>query len=196
MDVRSFIKVDKAAFYRFIQTEPEGRFEYEWGRIVQQQQGGTRKHVQIGARFHEVIKAQLDSAMWSVFEGRGVDTLETVRYPDVIVEPANGLDDSISTLVPALVVEVLSPTSVDRDLFVKPAEYLSLPTLEAYIVASQDEAKCQFWVRNGNREFQNDPVVVTGLDSAIEVPALSLSIPMLDISRGLTLKPATPPKVT
>ena len=194
MNIRAFIKVDKAAFYRFIATEPEGRYEYEWGRIVQQQQGGTRKHVQIGARFHEEIKARLDGAKWSIFEGRGVDTAETVRYPDVVVEPASEPDESLSTLVPALVVEVLSPTSVDRDLFVKPAEYLALLSLEAYIIASQDEATCRVWTRSDNREFSDDPITVTGLDKSIDIPALSLSIPLADIYRGLSLKPATAPK--
>ena len=191
MNIRTFIKVDKAAFYRFIATEPEGRYEYEWGRIVQQQQGGTRRHVQIGARFHEIIKAQLDSTKWSIFEGRGVDTPETVRYPDVVVEPANEPDDSISTLVPALVVEVLSPTSVDRDLYVKPAEYLALATLETYIIASQDEAECKVWLRGADREFQDEPATISGLDKTIDIPALSLSIPLEEIYRGITLKPAS-----
>ena len=190
MNVRTFIKVDKAAFYRFIQTEPEGRYEYEWGRIVQQQQGGTRKHVHIGANFHRIMVGQLDPLKWSIYEGRGVDTAETVRYPDVVVEPTGEPDDSLSTLVPAVVIEVLSPSSVDRDLFVKPAEYLSLPTLEAYIVASQDEAKCTIWLRGADREFVDEPQIVADLDKTIDIPTLSLSMPLSEIYRGLFEKSA------
>jgi Uma2 family endonuclease len=189
VNVRSFIKVDKAAFYRFIQTEPEGRYEYEWGRIVQQQQGGTRRHVRIGANFHTVIVGQLDKTLWSVLEGRGVETSETIRYPDVVVEPNTEPDDSISTRKPSLLVEVLSPSSVDRDLFVKPAEYLNLATLEAYIVASQDEPSCKVWVRDDQREFTDEPVIVAGLDARIDIPGLSLSIPLQDIYEGLFDKP-------
>ncbi len=192
MNVRSFIKVDKAAFYRFIATEPEGRYEYEWGRIVQQQQGGTFKHSRIAAEFVAAIRSQIDRSTWAILEARGVETAETIRYPDVVLEPISDADASISTLLPALVVEVLSPSSIDRDLFVKPAEYLSLPSLEAYIIASHDEAKCQFWVRGADREFADAPVTVAGIDKSIDVPALSLSIRLEDVYCGLTLKPAAP----
>lgn len=190
MNVRTFIKVDKAAFYRFIATEPEGRYEYEWGRIVQQQQGGTRKHVHIGANFHKLLLNRFDPAICSIYEGRGVETSETVRYPDVVVEAAGEPDDSLSTDAPLVVIEILSPTSVDRDLFVKPAEYLSLTSLEAYIVASQSEPNCKVWVRGADRDFADEPLAVTGLDATIDIPALSLSIPLRDIYDGLFNKPA------
>jgi Uma2 family endonuclease len=41
---------------------------------------------------------------------------------------------------PALIVEVLSPSTTGIDLNTKPGEYLSIATLDAYIVASQTEA--------------------------------------------------------
>ena len=65
MNVRAFIKVDKAAFYRFIATEPEGRYEYEWGRIVQQQQGGTFRHSRIAAEFVASIRIRVDRQKWA-----------------------------------------------------------------------------------------------------------------------------------
>ena len=181
MNIRTFIKVDKAAFYRFIATEPEGRYEYEWGRIVQQQQGGTKNHGRLAGQIHFEIKRRLDPKTWVTIEARGVETAETIRYPDVVVEPATGPGDTISTLTPVLVVEVLSPSSGDRDLFVKPAEYLSLASLEAYIVANQSEPNCMVWVRGGDREFADEPVTIGGLGETIRIPALSLMIPMADI---------------
>ena len=190
MNVRTFIKVDKAAFYRFIATEPEGRYEYEWGRIVQQQKGGTRNHGRVAGQFYSVVKRQLDLSVWVIIEARGFETAETVRYPDVVVEPATEPGDSISTQRPAVVIEVLSPSSFDRDLFVKPAEYLGLATLEAYIVASQSEPNCKVWVRGTDREFTDEPLTAAGLDATIDIPALSLSIPLRDIYDGLFDKPA------
>jgi len=194
MNIRTFIKADKAAFYRFIQTEPEGRYEYEWGRIVQQQQGGTRKRVHIGANFDTVIVGQLNPAKWSVYEGRGVETAEAIRYPDVVVEPASEPDDSLATTTAALVVDVLSPSFVDCDLYVKPAEYLGLASLEAYIVASQSEPSCKVWVRGTDREFADHPATVTGTAGVIDIPTLSLSIPMAEIYRGLFDNPAADTK--
>jgi Uma2 family endonuclease len=181
MNVRTFIKVDKAAFYRFIATEPEGRYEYEWGRIVQQQQGGTRRHFDIAGNFTEAMKRQLSRKTWAVLEGRGVETAETIRSPDVVVEPANESPDCISTARPAVVVEVLSPSSTDRDLFVKPAEYLSLASLDAYIVASQTDANCIVWLRGPDGSFADEPITLAGLNTAIVVATLSLRIEMTEI---------------
>ena len=60
----------------------------------------------------------------------------TVRYPDVVVG-RHGVDPSaLSIDNPAVLVEVLSPASVTIDLVIKTREYLSIPSLEAYIVAS------------------------------------------------------------
>lgn len=189
MNIRPFIKVDKAAFYRFIQNEPEGRYEYEWGRIVQQQAGVTFTHARIAAEFVALIRAQIDRRKWAILEARGVEMAETIRYPDVVVEPITDADSSFSTVVPSLIVEVLSPSSVDRDLFVKPVEYLALASLEAYIIASQDEVKCQVWVRGADREFLEVPEIIVGRDNSVDIPALSLSIPLEEIYRSLDLKP-------
>ena len=60
MNARVFIPVDKAAFYRFIAKEPEGRYEFERGRIVQQLTGGTQKHFRIAQRFLLALIAQVD----------------------------------------------------------------------------------------------------------------------------------------
>jgi Uma2 family endonuclease len=120
-------------------------------------------NVRVGANFHTVIASQLDGAKWSVLEGRGVETAETNRYPDVVVHPSTEPDDSLSTTCPAVVIEVLSPSSADRDLFVKPAEYLSLASLEAYIVASQSEPSCKVWLRGADREFADEPTIASSM---------------------------------
>lgn len=185
MTAQTFIKVDKATFYRFMAQEPEGRYEYVRGRIMQQQAGGSLRHSRIGARFRDALTQRLDDRRYIALEQRGVDTPETIRYPDVVVEAVGAPDDSRATTEPILIVEALSPTSEDRDLFVKPTEYLALPSLAAYIVASQDEPACVVWVRDQNGQFPRDGIDVKGLDQTIDIPALGVSIALDDIYRGL-----------
>lgn len=195
MTAQTFIKVDKATFYRFMAQEPEGRYEYVRGRIMQQQAGGSLRHSRIGARFHLHLSRFLDDSRYVILEQRGVDTPETIRYPDVVVEAVGAPDDSRATTEPILIVEALSPTSEDRDLFVKPAEYLALPSLAAYIVASQDEPACVVWVRDQNGQFPRDGIDVKGLSQSIEIPSLGVTIALDDIYRGLfnTAAPADKP---
>ncbi|MEZ5843469.1 MAG: Uma2 family endonuclease [Hyphomicrobiaceae bacterium] len=188
MNHSTFVKVDRETFFRFVANAPENeRYEWVGGRIVQQQAGGTLKHVSIGRQFSLVLERALDPTKWIVNSGsdRGVDTPRTVRYPDVVVEPAGGDPSSLAATVPSLIVEVLSPTSSDRDLNEKPDEYLLLETLQAYIIASQDEAVCLVWVRGAGGKFAVEPMVVAGMTAAIAIPFLELDFTLADIYRGI-----------
>lgn len=192
MNVRTHIKVDKATFFRFIAAQAEGRYEYDRGRIVQQMTGGTRRHAVIAQRFISILERQLDSGKWLVTgHTRGVDTGGTVRYADVVVEPASDAWDDLSTDAPSLLVEVLSPSTQHLDLNVKPPEYLSLRSPEAYVVASQDEACCWMWRRGSDKSFAELPEEISGLAGSVDVPSLALSIPLDEIYRGIVRQSET-----
>src|SRR5262245_50921493 len=186
MNVSTYLKVDKAAFFKFVASQAEGRFEYEEGRIVQQMTGGTFDHMRIVQRFVSAFERQLDPNVWVVTsQGRGVDTPKTVRYPDIVVEALGAAGKGLSTDQPCVIVEVLSPSTQELDLNTKPPEYMSLASLEAYVVASQDESRCWVWRRGHDRRFAELPDEVQGLDRVIDVPALGVAIPVADIYRGI-----------
>lgn len=184
-----FEPVDKAAFLRFIATEPEGRYEFEGGRIVQQMTGGTETHFRIARRISFLIEGQLDAKTWRVLQDWGVDTPKTVRYADVIVYPTGGDGRSRWTTAPAVIVEVLSPSTVRTDLDIKPAEYLALASLQAYVVASQTEPVCLVWIRAADGRFPDQPVEF-GTGDIIAVGGLQLALAIDDIYRGVDLLPA------
>lgn len=192
MNTRVFIPVGKAEFYRFIATDPEGRFEYEGGRIVQQMTGGTQIHAIIARRISVSIEKQIDPSRWIVLTDRGVETDETVRFPDVVVEPADGRHSSLSALHPAVIVEVLSPSTMALDLDRKPREYMSLPSLLAYVVASQTDAACLGWLRGEGGDFPTEPKEYTRPDSIV-VAKLGVTLDLAEIYRGLQFPPADGP---
>ena len=188
MTAHPFLIVDKATFYRFLASAPEGhRYEFVRGRIVQEMGGGTLKHSKLARRFSIVIERQLDEAKWEINNGsdRGVETSQTVRLPDVVVEPAGASDTSLATIEPVIIVEVLSVSSGERDLEAKPAEYTSLASLVAYIVASQDEPACQVWLRGLDGTVPEQPSTVEGRDQVIQIPTLSVAIPLAEVYRGI-----------
>ena len=188
MTAHPFLIVDKATFYRFLAAAPEGhRYEYVRGRIVQDMGGGTLKHSKLARRFSQVIERQLDASQWEVSNGsdRGVETAVTIRLPDAVVERTGAPDDSLATTEPVIIVEVLSETSGERDLEAKPVEYTSLPSLQAYIVASQDEPVCQVWLRGTDGSFPGQPATIEGRDQVIHIPALSVAIPLAEVYRGI-----------
>jgi Uma2 family endonuclease len=189
-------RVDKATFFEFVQHQPEQfRYEYVRGRIMQQMAGGTRRHAQIAARFLLALSGRVDETKWVVLPSdRAIDTGPTIRYADIVVEPAVGDPDSLSTETPVIAVEVLSKTSEDRDLFLKPSEYLSIPSLEAYIVASQNEPLCIVWMKDAAGRFPIDGVELRGHTASIEIPMLSDPILLAEIYRGVQIA-AEEPKV-
>jgi Uma2 family endonuclease len=86
----------------------------------------------------------------------------------------------LTATAPALIAEVLSPSSATLDLGDKAAEYLRLVTLQAYVVLAQDEPKAWLWV-HGPHGFAAGPQVMTGTEAVIRVPALGIALPLADI---------------
>ena len=182
MNANAGIKVDKATFYRFIERQAEGHFEYDRGRIVQHMTGGTFDHVQIINDFSFVLRGLLARRDWVVTgQSRGIDTPATIRYPDVVVERAGGQRKGLSTTTPTIIVEVLSPSTSELDLTVKPGEYMSLASLEAYIVASQDRPECTVWLRGADGRFPEVPQLISGRASEIRIDRLGIAIPLGDV---------------
>jgi Uma2 family endonuclease len=184
MNATSFAKVDKAAFYRYIQGRRDGRYELVGGYIVQQMTGGTLQHSLVAARIRKLVEPQVDALRWLVLQDRGVDVGKNIRHPDVVIEPVGAPRKSLSTLVPALIFEVLSPSTTSIDLDVKPAEYLALASLHAYVVAGQDEVACLMWLRGADGRFPADPVEL-GAGDVIAVPPLGVAISVADIYRDI-----------
>ena len=175
----------KAAFLAWVQGQ-QGHFELKNGRVIMQA-GGSRRHATIIGRFVGQLLARLEPDVWTVIPTElAVEIGPDIRYPDVMVELASLDGAALLTASPVVLVEVLSPSSIATDMTIKLAEYTSLPTLEAYIVASQEEPICWVWQRAGeNRVFPSNPAEIKGRDAVIELAALGNSLPLAEIYRGI-----------
>jgi Uma2 family endonuclease len=182
--------VDKDTFYRFVVNADERyRYEFVRGWIMQQQAGGTFKHARLGAAFCAVLRATIDLSLWAVSGAeRLIDIAGTVRFADAVAERVGtATDDSIQTEHPVVIVEVLSPSSEERDLSVKPQEYLRTPSLDTYIVASQDEVLCYVWQRRPDGTFTEAADEVSGRDKVIRIPALGITVALAEVYRGIEI---------
>jgi Uma2 family endonuclease len=144
--------------------------------------GGSRGHAIVMRRIAKALEERIDGKRWVVLTSDfGVDLgPATVRYPDVVVDAAGGSFRDLTATAPVLIAEILSPSSATDDLGDKAAEYLRLPSLSAYLVLAQDEAKAWIWVR-GATEFSPGPDVVEGQAAAIEISTLGISLPLSEI---------------
>jgi Uma2 family endonuclease len=173
----------KTEFLAWVQTR-EGRYELAGSRVVMMT-GGSRGHATIVRQLARALEKRLDAGQWAVLTSDfGVDVgPSTVRYPDVVVDVAGGALRDLTATAPAIIAEVISPSSEKEDLGAKAEEYLRLPSLSAYFVLSQDEPKTRVWLR-GTRGFPQKPKVIKGLDGIIDIASLSVAVPLKEIYAG------------
>lgn len=179
---------DKLSFLHWVQKQEGARYEFKDGRVIMHP-GSTLRHGRIIGAFVTALSNRLDPSAWTVVPTEvAVEIGEDIRYPDVlVVGTAEGDDEDVSTSAPIVLVEVLSPSSVSRDLNLKLAEYISLASLEAYIVASQDEPVVWVWQRDAeSRAFPKTPAEISGKDQAIALKALGISLPLAEVLRAIS----------
>jgi Uma2 family endonuclease len=174
--------MDAAAFLSWAEGR-EGRYELARGRVMMMT-GGSRAHALIVRRFANAVESRLDATRWTVLTSDFAVKVgpDTVRYPDVVVDVADGALNDLSATSPALIAEILSPSSVTNDLGDKATEYLRLASVRAYIVLSQDEPKAWAWVWSESG-FPVGPEVIMG-DGVIRIPALSTELSLTEVYRG------------
>jgi len=96
---------------------------------------------------------------------------KTLRYPDIVVDPATDAPRDLTAIAPILIAEVLSPSTERVDLGDKAAEYLRLRSLAVYLVFAQDELKAWVWLR-GPDDFSPRPQVLTAPDHVVRISPL------------------------
>jgi Uma2 family endonuclease len=170
--------MDKAAFLAWVEGREE-RYELAEGRVLMMT-GGSRAHAQIVANLFRALDSRLDPDRWTILSDFGVDVGPmTIRFPDIVVDPASGAPRDLTANAPVLAVEVLSPSSERLDLGDKASEYLNVSSLTAYLVFAQDEIKAWVWIR-GPAGFPAGPRAFKAHE-AIRLDALDIELPLSEI---------------
>jgi Uma2 family endonuclease len=130
----------------------EGRHEYLNG-VVYAMAGGTQRHNDIVGNIYAPLHAQLRSRACRPY---GSDMLLKVEhegdlrfyYPDVsvICHPA-GPDARVQT-EPSVIFEVISESTSRTDTGEKRMAYLTIASLEAYVLVNSSEREVTVWRRN------------------------------------------------
>jgi Uma2 family endonuclease len=185
MNIQLPTHMDKPAFLDWLDQREE-RFELVGGRVVMMVRA-SRAHGTIISNLIINLHGQLDRRQWTVISEFGLDAgPRTLRFPDVVVDRAGGAPGDYTATAPIFAAEVLSPSTASIDLGDKAAEYLRLPTLAAYLVLAQDEAKAWLWQR-GDAGFPPGPSVIIGLDQVVDVAALGLRLPLATVYADLEI---------
>lgn len=103
-----------------------------------------------------------------------------VRYPDVKV--AHGEFDPASDHVePVVVFEVLSPTTEMTDRRVKSAEYVSMPSVMAYLLLAQDRPAATVLRRSSDWR----PDDIEGPNTMLDLPEIGIAFRLAELHADL-----------
>ncbi len=107
---------------------------------------------------------------------------EAFYYPDgmIICVPVPG--DALFTDSPSVIIEVLSPTTRRIDEVQKFRDYITIPTLETYILAETESPILTLHRRDG-AGFRRESLA--GLDAILDLPEAGITIPLADLYRDV-----------
>jgi Uma2 family endonuclease len=187
VNVRPDLPTTMDAFERWVQRQ-EGKYEWDGKRgCVVMMTGVSRSHTRITGNVVRLLQSALPPEDWDVsIEAFGVEAEESLRYPDVMVEPRDPRPGTTRrAAAPVLIVEILSPSTAYLDVNEKPNEYLTLPTLDTYLVLAQDDRLALVWRRRPDGTFPARPEEIDDPQAVIAVPALGLELPFDEIYRAV-----------
>ncbi len=163
-------------FLAFTETRPDGeRWELIEGEPVLSP-SPSYGHQKLVFNLGFILGGFQEEATWEVLPGLGAKVSPIgMPVPDVLIRPkvrisGHYCEDMIAAF------EVLSPSSVRRDLILKKEGYVNLPSCQHYVVLSQDRIEVRCYDR-GNGWVERR---VSDTDGALHLAQLGVT---LDLSR-------------
>jgi Uma2 family endonuclease len=158
--------------------------------VVIAMSGGSIQHSRIKTDLAMAIGRQLAGSDCEVFDSdlRVRVDARFYTYPDLIVVcgEAQLAPDGFDNLTnPTVLFEVLSPSTEAHDRGVKWSRYRQIPSLQQYVLVSQDKPLIEAYARSGDVWTYTD---ANGLDAAIELVAIGVTLALGDVYARVTFE--------
>lgn len=158
--------------YFVIEDESELRNEYVRGQVYPKD-GETRQHSQLGFRISGLIYSQLkDSSCGGYSNSLRLSVNDTAFvYPDftVVCGQAHISENVPDTLTnPTMIVEIMSDSSRYYDRYIKAELYLSITSVEIYLIIDATKHEVALYTRQDNGwliQFYTGLAAVVPLDA-------------------------------
>jgi Uma2 family endonuclease len=179
------------AEYLFNERNFDFRHEYVDG-IVFAMAGESRAHSTLCFNLNGILHPQLRgtpcrgfSPNMKVWAGAGLRSM--YAYPDLAVacgEPLFQDEQGDVLLNPAVVFEVLSPSTEAYDRGEKFERYKSIETLTDYVLVSQDRPRVEHFRRRPDGEWARS--VAEGPDALLALDSINCRLPLVELYERVT----------
>ena len=165
----------------YLAWERKAAFKNEYlNGVIRAMSGASEAHNRITVNMILRLGNLLDDLEYSLYVGDlrvRAGAADAYLYPDVVIVRGKPRfeDDVFDTLLnPAVVIEVLSPSTEARDRGEKFAQYRQLESLHEYILISQESVHVEHYLRRGTQwlltEFRDSDDVLSIIAADCELP--------------------------
>jgi Uma2 family endonuclease len=159
--------------------------------------GGSPNHNLILLNVGAELRNQLKKRPCRVFpsdQRLKVEANGLYTYPDITVvcdEPAFDDPRKDTILNPLVLIEILSPSTEAYDRGRKFELYRQLPTLQEYVLVSQDAMRIDHYVRQTDGRWLLTPVA--GVNGVVHLLSLDCRLELAEVYDKVSLEPAAAP---
>ncbi|MBX7221650.1 MAG: Uma2 family endonuclease [Blastocatellia bacterium] len=183
------------AEYFALERVGEARYEYWDGDIVCMS-GGSQSHSRLSANLHFLFQAHVrrharGCEAFTAEQSVKTPKLPPYRYPDVSVvcgesvfEKIQGFDVLVN---PVLLVEVVSPTSEERDRKQKVRAYKQIASVTDYLIVAQDRPRITHYHRGSDGSWTRAEIV--GLENIVKLAVLEYELPLAEVYERVSFEP-------
>lgn len=166
------------------------KYEYRDGEVYAMA-GASNTHVIITGNVFAILRNHLRGSGCQAYISdtkAHIESINTYYYPDVIVS-CNQKDKAFHNFLryPCLIIEVLSPTTEAFDRGDKFADYRKLPSLEEYVLVSQNRINVEVFRRNTEGQwvlYSHEP------GENIHLESINFNCPIADVYEDINFEPA------
>ena len=176
----------------YLQTErlAPTKSEYLAGQ-VRAMAGASQRHntvtLNIASELRQLLRGR-DCRAFAIDMRVKVAEAEAYFYPDAVIvcgQPQFEDEQEDTLLNPAVVIEVLSPSTEAFDRGDKFAAYQHIPTLREYLLVAQDRIHVEHFIRQHGGEWQQ--AEYTDLAQKVHLFSVELELPIELIYEGVNL---------
>jgi Uma2 family endonuclease len=179
--------------YLEIERKAEYKSEYYHGEMFAMS-GVSRTHDRINVRLTSLVDHHLRGRRCETFSAN-MRVLATssglYTYPDlsVVCEEPQFADAHVDTLTnPALLVEILSPSTEDYDRGKKAKLYRAIASLRELLFIAQDSYEVELYRRQADGSWSL--MEAAGLESAITLTSIGYTLPLRELYENVLRKSA------
>ncbi len=165
----------------FLAWERRQELRYEWDGVQPiAMVGGTLAHSLLASRLADALRPGLRPGCTVFRADAKVLTAagSRARYPDLVVTCSPFRPGELAVPAPILIVEVLSESTSATDLGIKRQEYAALPSLQRYVILSNEERAAFVFARA--RDFAAEEV-----RDVLHLAEFEVSVPLAALYEGL-----------